>query len=142
MSLIKEWEGYRDKAYLDTGGVWTIGWGHTKGVKQGDVCTLKQAEQWYLEDTEHARNGVETLVKVPLTDEMREALESFTYNCGVGALASSTLLRKLNALDYEGAAQQFKRWNKDNGKVILGLTRRRAAEEALFRRDMDEIVNA
>jgi lysozyme len=76
--------------------------------------------------------GVKRLVKVPLAQGQFDALVSFSFNVGLGALGSSTLLRKLNAGDYRGAAAEFPRWNKAGGKVYEGLTRRRAAERSLF----------
>jgi lysozyme len=137
--LIRDWEGLELKAYLDTGGVWTIGYGHTKNVKEGDTCTVEQAEAWYLEDSKTASNAIESLVATPLGPHQLEALQSFVYNVGTHAFATSTMLRKLNAGDYEGAADQFKRWVYDNGKVIRGLQRRRAAEAAHFRKDIEDV---
>lgn len=131
-AFIHDFESCRLKAYLDGGGVWTIGWGHTKDVKKGDTCTLAQANAWYSEDTQEAVDAVNRLVKVPLTQNQFDALVSFTFNCGVEALATSTLLRKLNAKDYDGARDEFVKWNHDNGKVVAGLTRRRNAEANLF----------
>lgn len=132
ISLIKEYEGYRSKAYLDTGGVPTIGYGHTRGVQMGQECTPEIAEAWLEADLDEAEKAVSRLVKVPLTDNQYAALVSFTFNLGVARLQSSTLLKKLNAGDYAGAQGQFGRWVFDNGKELPGLVKRRAAEAALF----------
>ncbi len=131
-SFVHDFESCELKAYLDGGGVPTIGWGHIKGVKMGDTCTLAQANAWYDEDVTGTEEAVNRLVKVPLNQNQFDALVSFTFNCGANALEHSTLLAKLNAGNYDGARDEFLRWNKDNGKVVAGLTRRRAAEANLF----------
>lgn len=131
--VVREFEGLRLEAYLDTGGVWTIGYGHTgEEVKRGLTIDLAQAETWLTEDLREAEGYVSKLVKVGLTQNQFDALVSFVYNIGGTAFGYSTLLRKLNAGDYEGAANQLLRWNKDNGKVIGGLTNRRKKERELF----------
>lgn len=131
--VVREFEGLRLEAYLDTGGVWTIGYGHTgEEVRRGLTIGLAQAETWLTEDLREAEGYVSKLVKVGLTQNQFDALVSFVYNIGGTAFGYSTLLRKLNAGDYEGAANQLLRWNKDNGKVIGGLTNRRKKERELF----------
>lgn len=131
--VVREFEGLRLEAYLDTGGVWTIGYGHTgEEVKRGLTIDLAQAETWLTEDLREAEGYVSKLVKVGLTQNQFDALVSFVYNIGGTAFGYSTLLRKLNAGDHEGAANQLLRWNKDNGKVIGGLTNRRKKERELF----------
>jgi len=132
LDLTREFEGIRLMAYLDGGGVPTIGYGHTKGVKLGDQCDMAQAVQWLREDVQEAVDAVNRLVKVKINQAQFDALVDFVFNLGAGAFTKSTLLRMLNAGDYTGAAGQFQRWNKDNGKVIAGLSRRRAAEARLF----------
>lgn len=127
-------EGIRTKAYLDTGGVPTIGVGHTKGVKMGMVATLDQIDKWLEEDLADAEADVERLVKVPLNQNMFDALVSFVFNLGGTQLAGSTLLKLLNQGLYKDAADQFPRWNKDNGVVLNGLVKRRARERATFLR--------
>jgi len=130
--LIKSFEGLELEAYLCPANVWTIGYGHTKGVKEGDTVTKEEAEKLLDEDLAFFRNGVKRLVKVDLNENQFGALVSFAYNLGLGSLESSTLLKMLNAGDYEGAADQFLRWNKSGGKVMTGLVRRREAERAVF----------
>lgn len=130
------------EAYLCPARVWTLGWGHTKGVRMGQHCTLAQAEQWAVEDCADAERAVNDLVGVPLTQNQFDALVSFVFNVGRGRPQSdpkgpagfhgSTLLRKLNAKDYTGAAKEFPRWNKGGGVILNGLVMRRADEQALF----------
>lgn len=130
--LIKKWEGLRLEAYLCTAGVPTIGYGHTKGVKLGDVITEDQANQYLLEDILVTHEAIDRLVKVPLTAGQDDALTSFVFNLGMGNLASSTLLKLLNQGKYLEASAQFPRWNKSNGQVLVGLSNRRAEEMKLF----------
>jgi lysozyme len=130
--FVHSFESCKLEAYFDSGRVATIGYGHIRGVKMGDTCTQAQADAWYDEDTDEAEAAVNDLVKVPLSQNQFDALVSFTFNCGIAALRNSTLLRLLNAGDYDGARDQFGRWNHDNGVVVAGLTRRRAAEANLF----------
>lgn len=131
-ALIKEFEGCELMAYQDGGGVWTIGFGHTLGVKKGDLITMEGAHRYLEQDAMDSVDAVNKLVKVVLTQNQFDALVCFTFNLGTGALKGSTLLRKLNSGDYAGASQEFQRWNKDNGKEVAGLTRRRKAEATLF----------
>ena len=130
--LIKLFEGCRLKAYDDGVGVWTIGYGHTVGVKPGDEITQEQADEWFSEESEQFSNKVQVLVLVEVNQNQFDALVSLAYNIGVGALSRSTLLRKLNAGDYQGAAEQFDVWNRGGRKVMLGLVRRREQERKLF----------
>ncbi|WP_096911029.1 MULTISPECIES: lysozyme [Acinetobacter] len=137
LDLIASFEGTRLKAYDDGVGVWTIGIGTTiypngTKVKKGDVCTLDQAKSYFAHDLKRFEASVNNQVKVPLSQNQFDALVSLVYNIGSGNFASSTLLKKLNAKDYAGAADQFPRWNKAGGKVLNGLIRRRDAERALF----------
>ena len=131
--LIKEWEQLRLEAYKPTpNDVWTIGWGHTEGVFPGMKITEKVAQQYFENDTEWAVSAVNNLVKVPLSQNQFDALVSFVFNIGTPSFKKSTLLRKLNAGNYEVAAAEFPRWNKQKGKVLKGLVRRRAHEMELF----------
>jgi lysozyme len=132
LALIKRFEQCRLSAYFDTNRVPTIGWGHTKGVKMGDTCTQEQADAWLLEDASDAIRAVNHLIDVALTQNQFDALVCFTFNVGSSALCVSTLRRLLNQGRTAAAATQFARWNHDNGVVIDGLTKRRAAERALF----------
>lgn len=132
IDLIKRFEGLRLKAYLCPAGVWTIGYGTTKGVKAGQRITEAQAEELLRADVEKFELAVIRTVKAPLTQNQLDALVSLAYNIGNKAFGNSTLLRLLNAGDYAGAAKQFDRWTRGGGKVLPGLVKRRAAERALF----------
>lgn len=136
LQFLKDGEGFRKEAYKDTGGVWTIGYGTIKWlgkpVEQGMTITEKEAELALQADLSWAQTAVNKLVKAPLSQNMFDALVSFVYNIGENAFMKSTLLRKLNARDYKGAAQEFLRWKFDNGKEIQGLLNRRIKEKALF----------
>jgi len=130
--LLTTFEGCRLDAYDDGVGVWTIGYGHTKGIHEGMTITQAQAEQFLQEDLEIFESYVEDGIQVDVNEDQFSALVCFCFNVGPEAFVSSTLLRKLNAGDYQGAAEQFPVWNKGGGEPLLGLTRRRLAEQALF----------
>ena len=132
IELIKKYEGCVLKAYKCPSGVWTIGYGHTNGVKSGMQITKAQALDYLKQDLSVFEKAVTNYVKVPLNQNQFDALVSFSFNCGAGALKTSTLLQKLNSSDYNGAANEFPRWKKSNGKVLNGLVRRRQEEKELF----------
>jgi len=132
LELTKEFEGCKLVSYLDSGGVWTIGYGHTNGIKRYMECTQDQADEWLLSDIQSAQDDVNKLVKVSLTQNQFDALVSFTFNLGYWSLRRSTLLRILNSGNYLGAANEFSKWNRDNGMIVDGLVHRRAAEKLLF----------
>lgn len=141
IKFIQSFEGFSSKAYDDGVGVWTIGWGTTRyedgtKVKRGDSITVERAVELFMHDLSEFESAVKRSVKVPLNQNQYDALVSFTYNVGIGALQGSTLLKKLNAGDYSGAAAGLLAWNKGrvNGvlKELKGLTRRRQAERELF----------
>ena len=132
LALIKEFEGVRLEAYLDSVGVPTIGYGHTKGVQMGDTCTEEEAEAWLREDLAWAEECVESAVTAFLHENEHAACVSLCFNIGCKAFTDSTLVRLINEGDFDGAGLQFHRWNKQAGKVLAGLTRRRAEESQLF----------
>ena len=132
IDLIKKFEGCILKSYKCPFGVWTIGYGHTSGVKKGQVITKNQAEKYLKEDLKKFEKGVSSYVKVSLNQNQFDALVSFSYNVGLGAFKNSTLLRYLNKRDYSGASKELLKWNKSNGKVLNGLVKRRAEERKLF----------
>ncbi|HDT4040805.1 TPA: lysozyme [Enterobacter kobei] len=137
IALIKQFEGCKLTAYQDSVGVWTIGYGWTqpvdgKPIRAGMTIKQETAERLLKTGLVSYESDVSRLVKVGLTQGKFDALVSFTYNLGARSLSTSTLLRKLNAGDYAGAADEFLRWNKAGGKVLNGLTRRREAERSLF----------
>ena len=135
VSLIKKWEGLRLKAYLCPANVWTIGYGHTKGVHPDMVITTQTADELLREDLRWVEDTINESVKVELTQNQYDALASFIYNVGAGAFKKSTMLRKLNDMDYHGASKEFPRWNKGGGVVLQGLVKRRQEEQELFRKD-------
>lgn len=130
--LVTNFEGLRLEAYQDAVGVWTIGYGHTLGVKRGQVITEAQADQLLFKDVERFEASVNRLVTAALTQYQFNALVSFAFNVGGGNLKSSTLLKKLNRGDYKGAEQEFMKWVYAGGQQLRGLKRRRAAEAAMF----------
>ncbi len=132
IDLIKEFEGCKLEAYKDSVGIPTIGVGHTKNVCMEHTITMEQADALLRADLADAEKAVNQYVGVPLTQNQFDALVSFTFNLGAGALLGSTLLSLLGKGNYLGAAEQFGRWNRAGGKVLLGLARRRAAERELF----------
>lgn len=135
LKLLTTFEGCELQAYDDGGGVWTIGYGHTRSASPGMKITQAEAETLLQEDLERFESYVEDAVQIDLNDNQFSALVSFCFNVGPGTegFGGSTLLKKLNTGDYEGAAGQFPIWNKVNGEPWIGLTRRRMAEQALFR---------
>lgn len=132
-ALIKDFEKCRLVAYKPTpDDVWTCGWGSTKGVTETTVWTAEEADAHFLEDVAWAEECVTKAITRPLTQNEADSLISLCFNIGCGAFSGSTLVRMINAGDFDGAAEQFKRWNKQAGKELAGLTWRRAAEAALF----------
>ena len=138
IALIKHHEGVRLTAYADPVGVLTIGYGHTSAagapqVTRGMKITQAGADAILRQDLAKFEGYVSSAVKVPLNQNEFDALVSFTFNLGPGNLRSSTLLKKLNAGDRAGAADEFLKWTKAGGKTLPGLVKRREAERALFR---------
>ena len=135
IDAITDYEGVRLKAYPDpgTGGEpWTIGVGHTGGVRPGDTITREQSDAFLRADLAHCEKAIERLVRVPLTPGQFDALASFIFNVGAGNFENSTLLRLLNKGDYDGAADEFLKWTRAAGRVLPGLVKRRISERKLF----------
>lgn len=130
--FIKQWEKLELEAYPDTGGVWTIGWGTTKNVKQGMKITREKAQEFFKRDIEVFEKAVRKYINVPLLEHQFDMLVSFSYNVGEEALRVSTLRRLLNMGKYEEVPGQLKRWIYDNGKVVNGLVNRRNAEAKVW----------
>ena len=130
--LLKFFEGCRLTAYQDSVGVWTIGYGHTKGVYEGMTITQEEAEQMLLTELEEYEGYVEKYVTVPLTQNQFDALVVWVYNLGPTNFRNSTLLKELNSGNYTAAGKEITRWNKAGGKVLAGLVKRREAEALLF----------
>ena len=139
VDFIKQAEGLRLKAYRDEGGTWTIGYGHTgPDVTDGSTITVERADQLLERDIAWAIDTVRRAVRVTLTEEQRAALISLTFNIGSGGFLSSTVLRRLNAGNYEGAADAILMWNKITRNGVKerdqGLVNRRERERMLFLR--------
>ena len=134
LKFIQGWEKLALKRYWDNKDGWTIGWGHL--IKPGEqitgIITREKADEIFKRDLKYFERAVEVAVKVPLTQQQFDALVSLTFNIGVGHLLGSTLLKRLNEGDYQGAADQFKWWRMDDGKVVKGLEKRRAQEVDIF----------
>jgi lysozyme len=134
IDLIKSFEKCRLQSYQDSGGVWTIGWGTTgPDVVEGLDWTQLTADQRFADSLIDFENCVGEVVLVYLNQDQFDALVCFVYNVGCEAFRESTLLRLLNEGNFEGAAQQFPKWDHVEGKESAGLLRRRLAEQALFR---------
>lgn len=133
-ALIEGFEGCRLEPYQDSVGVWTIGYGHTgEDCYAGcDPISQQQADQLLAADLQRFETAVTGMASGQTSQQQFDAMISFAYNLGEGALRGSTLLRMHNAGDYAGAAGQFGRWNHAGGRVLAGLTRRRAAEAAVY----------
>ena len=138
IELTQQFEGLRLTAYQDQVGVWTIGYGHTgPDVYPGLTISQNEATTLLLRDVGTAATCVNHVVTVALQQDEFDALVDFVFNLGTQAFAGSTLLRKLNASDFEGAINEFAKWDHAGGKVVAGLLRRRLAEAALFRQGME-----
>ncbi|MDR7933855.1 lysozyme [Salmonella enterica subsp. enterica serovar Gatineau] len=131
-AFIRAREGVKLAAYQDGGGVWTIGYGHTRGVKQGQVINHEQADEFLNNDLRQVESCISERVTVALNQNQFDALVSFVFNVGRQAFSDSTLLKKLNEDNYRAAADQFTRWVYDNDKFVQGLYNRRVAERDLF----------
>jgi len=132
IALIKKFEGCELEAYQCSAGVWTIGYGHTKDVEEGDTISKDQAEEMLVEELHEYENYINEYVNVALSQNQFDALVSWVYNLGPANLKASTMLKVLNDGKYEDVPYQMKRWNKAGGKVLDGLVRRREAEALLY----------
>src|SRR5690606_11381075 len=136
VDLLTTFEGVKYEAYLDSVGVWTIGVGFTEGVHKGMTMTEDEVQDRLLDEIARFENGVDSVVKVPITQYMFDAMVSLSYNIGVAGFKGSSVVKRLNDGNIEGAADAFLMWNKGtiNGKKteIAGLTRRRHAERDMF----------
>ncbi len=132
ISLIKKFEGCELTAYQCSAGVWTIGYGHTKGVEKGMTISKESAEEMLVEELHEYENYINDNVTASLSQNQFDAMVSWVYNLGPANLKASTLLKVLNAGDYDGVPAQIKRWNKAGGQTLDGLIRRREAEALLF----------
>ena len=131
-ALIKKFEGCELESYHCSASVLTIGYGHTKGVSDGDTCTQEEADKMLAEDLEEFEGYVDKYVEVDLSQNQRDAIIAWTFNLGPRNLKSSTMLKELNAGNYAKVPSEMRRWNKAGGQTLEGLIRRREAESLLF----------
>ena len=140
LALIKKFEGCELESYRCSANVVTIGFGHTRTAKEGMTITREEADMRLEEDIRSFETSVLSLVEVDLKQCEFDALIAWTFNLGAGNLKSSTLLKRINAKDWNDVPHQIKRWNKANGTVLQGLIRRREAEALLFQgKDWTEV---
>ena len=134
IKLIKDSEGCKLKAYKCPAGIWTIGYGQTKGVKEGMIWTQQQADEDIIKTALQAFNEAIKASPILATANMEKqaAIADFVYNLGIGSYISSTLKKKVDANDWISAAVEIKRWDKAGGKVLKGLTIRRNKEAKLI----------
>ena len=132
VALIKKFEGCELEAYQCSANVWTIGYGHTRGVKEGDEISADKAEYILLEDLIEFEKYVDQLVTVSLNQDQFDALVAWTFNLGPTNLKKSTMLLRLNDGQYNEVPAEMARWNRSGGEVLEGLKRRRKAEGLLF----------
>ena len=132
IALIKKFEGLELDSYQCSANVWTLGYGHTQGVAEGDSCSEEEAEIILVNDLKEFETYVNALVDVELDQYQFDALVAWTFNLGPTNLRTSTLLKKLNAGEYNDVPSEIKRWNRAGGQVLDGLIRRREAEALLF----------
>jgi len=135
LKLIKKFEGCELKSYQDSVGVWTIGYGHTKGVEEGQEISQDEAEEMLASELDEYEGYINDMVECDLEQHQFDALVAWVYNLGPTNLRSSTMLKRLNANDLEDVPNQIKRWDKAGGKVLAGLVRRREAEALMFQNE-------
>lgn len=141
IKLICDFEGFRATAYLCPAGVPTIGYGFTEGVHLSDMMTLHEAQQRMGRELAKYERGVLQACKVPVNQNQFDALVCFAFNVGVAGMAGSSVIKAHNRGDAQAAARAFGLWNKSRGKVFAGLTRRRAAESALYLEPLPDDVS-
>jgi len=135
LKLIKKFEGCELKSYQDSVGVWTIGYGHTKGVEEGQEISQDEAEEMLASELDEYEGYINDMVECDLEQHQFDALVAWVYNLGPTNLRSSTMLKRLNSNDLDDVPNQIKRWDKAGGKVLAGLVRRREAEALMFQNE-------
>lgn len=135
IDFIKAYEKLRLKAFKPTpNDVWTLAWGRTAGVKEGDTCTIQEADEWFASDLADFSSGVTVRIgPAPTTQNQFDAMVSLAYNIGIAGYGGSTVLRDHRAGDYDGAAAAFLLWDEQAGQVLQGLVSRRMAEAEIYR---------
>ena len=132
LELIKHFEGCETTAYQDSVGVWTIGYGHTKGVEEGQSCSIEDAETMLADEMDEYEGYINNMVKGDLEQHEFDALVAWVYNLGPTNLGESTMLKVLNGGQCDRVPSEMKRWNRAGGQVLEGLVRRRTAEALMF----------
>lgn len=132
IEFIKKWEGVSLKAYKDSGGIWTIGYGHTSRVKHEDIITQEQADAFLKQDLFQASRAIVRLTDMHLNDYQYTALLSLVFNIGIAAYQRSTLRQVINRGELSKVSEEFRKWSKDQGRTVKGLLQRRKAEARLF----------
>jgi lysozyme len=132
LELIKKFEGCETTAYQDSVGVWTIGFGHTKGVEEGQTCSVEDAESMLADEMDEYEGYVNNMVKVELQQHEFDALVAWVYNLGPTNLGESTMLKVLNGGQFDRVPDEMNRWTRAGGKILEGLVRRRQAESLMF----------
>lgn len=141
VELIKSFESLELKAYLCPADVWTVGYGHTKTARFGQLITRARAEELLIQDLRWVEATVSAGVEVPISGNQFAALCSFVFNVGPGNFRKSSLRKLLNRSWYGQVPAQLMRWNKVDGRILSGLTRRRAAEAQLWNTPDEETRN-
>ena len=136
LELINKFEGCETTAYQDSVGVWTIGFGHTKGVEEGQTCSIEDAESMLADEMDEYEGYINNMVKVDLQQHEFDALVAWVYNLGPTNLGESTMLKVLNGGQFDRVPEEMNRWTRAGGKILEGLVRRRQAESLMFQ-DLD-----
>ena len=136
LELIKKFEGCETTAYQDSVGVWTIGFGHTKGVEEGQTCSIEDAASMLADEMDEYEGYINNMVKVDLQQHEFDALVAWVYNLGPTNLGESTMLKVLNGGQFDRVPDEMNRWTRAGGEILEGLVRRRQAESLMFQ-DLD-----
>ena len=132
LELIKKFEGCETTAYQDSVGVWTIGFGHTKGVEEGQTCSIEDAESMLADEMDEYEGYINNMVKVELQQHEFDSLVAWVYNLGPTNLSESTMLKVLNGGQFDRVPDEMNRWTRAGGEILEGLVRRRQAESLMF----------
>ena len=132
LELIKKFEGCETTAYQDSVGVWTIGFGHTKGVEEGQTCSIEDAESMLADEMDEYEGYINNMVKVDLQQHEFDSLVAWVYNLGPTNLSESTMLKVLNGGQFDRVPDEMNRWTRAGGEILEGLVRRRQAESLMF----------
>lgn len=133
LELIRNFEGCETSAYQDSVGVWTIGFGHTKDVEEGQTCSMEDAETMLADEMDEYEGYINDMVRVDLQQHEFDSLVAWVYNLGPTNLGESTMLKVLNGGQFDRVPDEMNRWNRAGGEVLEGLVRRRQAESLMFK---------